>query len=101
MTTQDPLCLKVVEKFSEIFGTETGNKALLTLPYGGIYIMGGVTNGILDYLIHNRTFIEAFFDKGRLSDLMRHFPIYIVKPDVEIGIHGAEEKAKRLLAELN
>ena len=43
---QDPLCLKVIEKFTSIFGTETGNLALKTLPYGGIYLIGGVTNGI-------------------------------------------------------
>jgi len=47
---KDPLCLRVVEKFSEIFGTETGNLALKTLPYGGVYLIGGVTNGIKDNL---------------------------------------------------
>jgi len=44
METNDPLCMKVVEKFTENFGTETGNLALKTLPYGGIYLIGGVTN---------------------------------------------------------
>ena len=42
---KNPLCLKVVDKFAEIFGTEVGNLALKTLPYGGIYLIGGVTNG--------------------------------------------------------
>ncbi len=43
---KDPLCLKVVEKFTEIFAVEVGNMALKTMPYGGIYLTGGVTNGI-------------------------------------------------------
>ena len=68
---KDPLCLKVVEKFTETFGTETGNAALKYLPYGGIYLIGGVTAGIKDYLIKQNTFMQAFYDKGRLADLMR------------------------------
>lgn len=46
MKLNDPLCMKVIEKFSENYGTETGNLALKTLPYGGIYLTSGVTNGI-------------------------------------------------------
>jgi glucokinase len=42
----DPLCRKVVEKFAEILAVEVGNHALKTLPYGGIFLIGGVTNGI-------------------------------------------------------
>ncbi len=73
METKDPLCMKVVEKFTENFGTETGNVALKTLPYGGIYLIGGVTNGIKDYLISDPKFMDAFYNKGRLADHMRSF----------------------------
>ena len=71
MKTKDPLCMKVVEKFTENFGTEAGNLALKCLPYGGVYLIGGVTNGIKDYLISNPKFMESFYNKGRLADLMR------------------------------
>ena len=47
---KDPLCMRVIEKFTEIFAVEVGNMALKCLPYGGIYLTGGVTAGILDYL---------------------------------------------------
>lgn len=46
MTNNDPLCMKVIEKFTEIFAVEVGNMALKCLPYGGIYLTGGVTAGI-------------------------------------------------------
>lgn len=46
MELNDPLCMKVVDKFAEIFGVEAGNFALKTLPHGGIYIIGGVSTGI-------------------------------------------------------
>jgi len=42
----DPLCRKVVEKFAEILAVEVGNHALKALPYGGIFMIGGVTNGL-------------------------------------------------------
>ncbi len=54
---KDPLCMKVVEKFIEMLGVEVGNFALKTLPYGGIYLIGGVTMGISEELIHGDTFI--------------------------------------------
>ena len=62
---KDPLCLKVVEKFAEIYGVEVGNAALKTLPFGGVYLTGGVTYGILDYLLLSDTFLNAFYAKGR------------------------------------
>ena len=46
MKNSDKLCMKVVEKFTKILGIDTGNLALKTLPYGGIYLIGGVTAGI-------------------------------------------------------
>ena len=50
---QDPLCKMVVEKFAEIFACAVGNCALSYLPYGGIYLIGGVTNGISELMIHD------------------------------------------------
>ena len=68
MKNNDRLCMKVVEKFTEILGVETGNLALKTLPFGGIYLIGGVTAGIQEYLTsNNNKFIEAFRSKGRFS----------------------------------
>ena len=62
---KDPLCMKVVDKFTEIFGVEVGNCALKFMPYGGIYLIGGVTNGIQEHLLHSDTFLNAFYQKGR------------------------------------
>tara|TARA_B110000285_G_C15036545_1_gene569587 strand:+ start:994 stop:1194 length:201 start_codon:yes stop_codon:yes gene_type:complete len=50
INTNDPLCMKVVTKFTSVLAIECGNFALLTLPYGGIYLLGGVVNGIEKYL---------------------------------------------------
>lgn len=63
----------MVEKFTENYGTEAGNIALKTLPYGGVYLIGGVTAGIQNYLLENSKFMEAFTNKGRLSPYTQQF----------------------------
>ena len=69
MNHNDPLCMKVVTKFTQFLAVECGNFALLTLPYGGIYLLGGVVNGIEKYLKSeegSKVFITALCNKGRL-----------------------------------
>ena len=72
---KDPLCMKVVKKFTEIFAVEAGDFALKTLPYGGVYLVGGVTMGLSDYIVHDETFTKTFYNKGRLRGTMKRFPI--------------------------
>ena len=95
MNENDPLCMKVIEKFTEIYGTEVGNAALTHLPSGGIYLVGGVTNGIMDYLTSTPTFMNAYSSKGRLSETIKNFRIMVVKPNIEVGLLGAQEAARR------
>lgn len=94
---KDPLCKLVVKKFTEIFGREAGNFALKTLPSGGVYLLGGVTNGLLDYILTTDTFKREFYSKGRLEDQVRQVPLFVIKPETELGILGAEECAYREL----
>ena len=97
MKLKDPLCRKVVELFADIFAAEAGDFALKTLPYGGVYLIGGVTKGISDYIVHEKQWINTFYEKGRQANVMRRFPVMLVNPDIELGILGAEECAYRLL----
>ena len=50
MKTKDELCMKVIRKFTEIFAVEVGNMCIKTLPTGGVYLLGGVTHGIMEFL---------------------------------------------------
>ena len=89
--------MKVVEKFTEIFAVQAGDTALKYLPYGGVYLIGGVTMGIRDHMIQNSQFIDEFYHKGRLESTMRRIPVMVMHPDTELGILGAEELAYRLM----
>ena len=93
---KDPLCTKVLDKFSEIFAVQAGDTALKYLPYGGVYLVGGVTMGIRDKLLTDKTWINHFYNKGRLANVMHRFPVMVLKPETELGILGAEEVAYRL-----
>ena len=94
---KDELCLKVVKKFAQILAVEVGNMALKTLPFGGIFLVGGVTYGIQHYIETDKDWVNTMYNKGRLSAVMRRVPVYIVKSEVELGILGAEECAFRNL----
>lgn len=49
-----------------------------------------------DYIMHDKTWINTFYAKGRLSSTMRRFPVMVLDPSTELGILGAEEVAYRL-----
>lgn len=83
----DPMAARALDLFIRIYGACTGNLALTTLPYSGIYIVGGIAPKLLPQLIDGR-FLRAYNDKGRMSNLLSTLPIYIVL-DTQIGLQGA------------
>ena len=87
--------------FTEIFGTEAGNFALKTLPTGGLYLLGGVTDGLHDFILTDECFKHHFYDKGRLEEQVRQVPLFVIKPETELGLLGAEEYAYRELGSYN
>ena len=66
---EDPLCVFALDLFSSIYGAEAGNLALRCLAIGGVFVGGGIALKILPAL-RNGSFMRAFTDKGRFSDLM-------------------------------
>lgn len=70
-------CERTLNLWTEIYGSEAGNMALRTLPFGGVYIGGGIALKILPKL-KDGTFVRAFCDKTKLSAELAQIPIYIV-----------------------
>ena len=66
--------------FVRLLGTVVGNLALIHLPFGGIYLVGGVVRAFAPYL-QNFGFEAAFLDKGRFAEFMQNFPIWVVEDD--------------------
>lgn len=69
-----------IQFFSRALGTVCGNLALSHLPFGGIYLVGGVARAVAPYL-HDNGFIESFQDKGRFAEFTKQFPVCVVDDD--------------------
>lgn len=66
--------------FTGFLGATAGNLALIQLPFGGIYLIGGVARAMTPYL-SDFGFAEAFHDKGRLSDFIGQFSVSVIEDD--------------------
>ena len=76
----DSQAAKAVGVFVRILGTVVGDLALIHLPFGGIYLAGGVARAIAPHL-EQFGFASAFRDKGRFSGFMDNFAISVINDD--------------------
>lgn len=90
---KDPLAQQAVDLFLTIYGAEAGNLALKAKALGGIYIGGGIARAILP-MYGKKIFLHSFYDKGRLSYLMKKIPVFVVM-NQEIGALGAANYARK------
>lgn len=91
-----PLALQALELFVEIYGAYAGNLALLGLCRGGVYIGGGIAPRIIDTL-KKGSFMHAFRNKGRYTEMMHEIPVYVIS-NPQVGLLGAELEAQRLIS---
>ena len=84
---QDSLCLQAIAMFVEAYGAAAGNLALKVLPFGGIYIAGGIAAKNLE-AIKQGNFLKAFLDKGRMDHLLKDIPIHVVL-NPQVGLIGS------------
>ena len=89
------LSRKVVELFIEILADTASDLALLTLPSGGIYLLGGISITIEPFMKESNLFMKHFVDKDH-SFMLKNFPVYLIKND-NIGMIGATEAARRII----
>jgi glucokinase len=78
--TGDRHALETLELFIGLMGTVAGNLSLIHLPFGGVYLVGGVARAMGPYLA-TMGFAEAFANKGRFADFMRQFPVWLLEDD--------------------
>jgi len=90
------LMQQALELFVAIYGAEVGNAALKFLPFGGIYIGGGIAANLKEYLQLSPTFLSCIRDKGKMGQIVRKMPIKLILSD-GVAIRGAETVARRKL----
>lgn len=76
----DPRAVRALETFVRILAHWAGDLALIQLPFGGIYFVGGVARHITPFLA-SMDFEGHFLDKGRFSAFLQQFPVHVVEDD--------------------
>lgn len=94
LTKTDPLSEETLQIFVELYGAEAGNLALKLLPYGGLYVAGGIAAKILP-VIKEGGFMSSFTNKGRMRTLLEKIPVHVVL-NPQVGLIGAAICANRL-----
>ncbi|MEE8428074.1 MAG: glucokinase [Gammaproteobacteria bacterium] len=91
---KDPVARQALDMFVAIYGAQAGNLALTVLARGGVYLAGGIAPKILPKLTDG-SFIAAFTNKGRMAEVNRSIPVYVIG-NPETGLLGAALLAGRL-----
>ena len=99
LAAKSEICEKALDMFVSIYGAEAGNLALKLLSVGGVYIGGGIAPRILEKL-KDGTFMKAFTDKGRLSQLLINMPVRVILEN-RAALMGAAAYAEARAAELS
>lgn len=94
LNKSDDLSEQTMQLFVEAYGAEAGNLALKLLPYGGLYIAGGIAPKILP-LIETYDFLLYFTQKGRMRSILEDIPVKIIL-NHHVGLIGAAIRAERL-----
>ena len=76
----DPIAEETVELLVKKLVTLAGNLALIQLPFGGIFLIGGVARAVTPYF-ERYGFAESFRDKGRFSGFMKNFAVHVIEDD--------------------
>jgi glucokinase len=93
------LCAKSLEMFAAAYGAEAGNMVLKVLATGGMYLGGGIAPKMLKTM-QGGAFMQAFTDKGRLSDLLVQTPVQIIL-ESRAALMGAAAYAEARAAEIS
>ncbi len=80
LATGQALAVQTARLYIHIMGQSLGNLALTHLPFGGIFLIGGVARAMAPYL-DDLGFAQAFGDKGRFTEFMQNFCVTLVTDD--------------------
>jgi glucokinase len=86
-----------LDLFVSIYGAAAGNLALQAMAIGGVFIGGGIAPGII-WKLKEGPFMEAFKQKGRLSNVVAQIPVRVLMND-RAALLGAAHRGMQLLHE--
>ncbi len=84
----DAITREAVEIFVEIYGTHVRDFSLTCLPFGGLYIAGGIAPQLLRRDPMRRRFLKACAGRGKMIRLLQRIPVRLVTNE-RVGLRGA------------
>lgn len=90
----DALCGRAVDVMLAAYAAEARRKALDAMPYGGMYIAGGIAPKLIGRVCE--IFPRVFLDDPVNRVLLEEFPLFLVT-DPDLGLKGAKVRAFREL----
>lgn len=91
---REPLALKTMQCFADIYASVAGDMALACKATGGVYLTGGIAPNALPFLQSDR-FVQRFNDKPPMQALMATLPVQVVL-NTSVGLLGAMSRAMKL-----
>jgi glucokinase len=80
ITARDPLGLETARLYIQVLGQALGNLAMVHLPFGGIYLIGGMSRAMAP-MFTEMGLAGHFHDKGRMSHIVKDCAVSIVTDD--------------------
>jgi glucokinase len=95
LANTDALCTAALDMVLRAWAAECRNVALRVMPYGGLYLAGGLTPKLLAKI---KTVLTAEYTDGDplMKDVIRTFPLYACMNE-HVGLLGARVRAVRML----
>jgi glucokinase len=95
MADKNPVCRDIMRTFIKIYGRVAADFSTTLLPFGGIYLAGGIVSKNLQFFLEGRLFMYYFEKNFRpnIEDILRTIPIYVIK-DYNVSLYGAANAAK-------
>ena len=91
---EDEYCKKTVEIFISIYANEARNFAFRMLPYGGLFLGGGIApkifgeNNSTRFLQRKNTFLKTFLKKSKMENFLENIPVYLITSE-DTALYGA------------
>lgn len=95
---QSALCGRSMEIFVRLYARCASDAAAAFLPYGGLYLAGGIASKNEAWFLEGDRFLDMFLKSYRshIRDILKRVPVYIVK-DYGISLYGAANAAASML----
>jgi glucokinase len=91
-------CRMIMTTFVKMLGNFAGSLSAIMLPYGGVFIAGGISSKNEEMFLRDNLFMKHFESnyKSVISDILKQIPVYIIR-DYSISLYGAANAAMNIM----